>query len=199
MSQVYSCNYFWGPSDLDISIYSDSVTSHRETTTLCDITQQCFALALQANFPAYNLNFHWRWSDWFQATFEIFFYFNNFVGFWMVNIYSLHKFSKSFVPFNAILGILWPHYVWFHATVEGYFQQDGSVKSKPLPCFLSVFFMCVCVGVKKHNNNKLYNVVQQIECRYNVYLVKYRIGNFKASAKRGNKSCRCPYEVKVWL
>ena len=28
---------FWGPSDLDISIYSDSVTSQRETTTMCGI------------------------------------------------------------------------------------------------------------------------------------------------------------------
>ena len=27
---------FWGPSDLDISIYSDSVTSQRETTILCN-------------------------------------------------------------------------------------------------------------------------------------------------------------------
>ena len=27
---------FWGLSDLDISIYSDSATSHRETTTLCN-------------------------------------------------------------------------------------------------------------------------------------------------------------------
>jgi hypothetical protein len=30
-----SASPFWGPSDLDISIYSDSVTSQRETTILC--------------------------------------------------------------------------------------------------------------------------------------------------------------------
>jgi hypothetical protein len=30
-----SASPFWGPSDLDISIYSDSVTSQRETTTVC--------------------------------------------------------------------------------------------------------------------------------------------------------------------
>jgi len=28
-----------------------------------DITQQCFALLPQVNFPAKNLNFHWRWWD----------------------------------------------------------------------------------------------------------------------------------------
>ena len=28
-----------------------------------DITQQCFALLPQENFPANNLNFHWRESD----------------------------------------------------------------------------------------------------------------------------------------
>ena len=32
-----SASPFWGPSDLDILIYSDSVTSHRETTTLCGL------------------------------------------------------------------------------------------------------------------------------------------------------------------
>ena len=34
-------------------------------------TQQCFAFTPQANFPAHNLNFHWRWRWWdqIQATF----------------------------------------------------------------------------------------------------------------------------------
>ena len=27
-----------------------------------DITQQCFVLLPQVNFPANNLNFHWRWK-----------------------------------------------------------------------------------------------------------------------------------------
>ena len=31
-----SASLFWGPSDLNISIYSGSVTSQRETTTLCE-------------------------------------------------------------------------------------------------------------------------------------------------------------------
>ena len=31
----------WGPSDLDISIYSRSVTSERETTTLCAYGKLC--------------------------------------------------------------------------------------------------------------------------------------------------------------
>ena len=36
-----------------------------------DITQQCFALLPQVNFPAKNLNFHWvrRWWDRIQAIF----------------------------------------------------------------------------------------------------------------------------------
>jgi hypothetical protein len=44
--------------------------------TLCikkfvDNSQQCFAFTHQANFPAHNLNFHWRWR-WIQAIFKIF-------------------------------------------------------------------------------------------------------------------------------
>ena len=36
-----------------------------------DITQQCFALLPQVNYPANNLNFYWRrrWLDWIQAIF----------------------------------------------------------------------------------------------------------------------------------
>ena len=40
-----------------------------------DITQQCFVLLSQVNFPANNLNFHWRWWDRIQATFWNLFYF----------------------------------------------------------------------------------------------------------------------------
>ena len=42
-----------------------------------DITQQCFALLPQVNFPANNLNFHsrWGWWDWIQAIFLNLFYF----------------------------------------------------------------------------------------------------------------------------
>ena len=42
------------------------------------MTQQCFALLPQLNFPANNLNFHWRWSwwDWIQTIFLNLFYFN---------------------------------------------------------------------------------------------------------------------------
>ena len=41
------------------------------------ITQQCFALLPQMNFPADNLNLHerWRWRDQIQAIFLNFFYF----------------------------------------------------------------------------------------------------------------------------
>ena len=31
-----------------------------------DNTQQCFAFTPQANFPAHNLNFQWRWRWWDQ-------------------------------------------------------------------------------------------------------------------------------------
>ena len=42
-----------------------------------DNAQQCFAFTPQANFPAHNLNFHWRRRDWIQATFYNFFYFKD--------------------------------------------------------------------------------------------------------------------------
>ena len=46
-----------------------------------DITQQCFASFPQINIPTNNLNFYrrWRWWDWIQATFLIFFYFTSVV------------------------------------------------------------------------------------------------------------------------
>ena len=49
-----------------------------ENTNFVDITQQCFALLTQVNFPANNLNFHWRWRWWdqIQAIFLNIFYFN---------------------------------------------------------------------------------------------------------------------------
>jgi hypothetical protein len=37
-----------------------------------------FASAPQAHFPAHNFNFHWRWLDRIQATFENLFYFTFF-------------------------------------------------------------------------------------------------------------------------
>ena len=41
-----------------------------------DNAQQCFALTPQTNFPAQNLNFHWRWRWWdrIQAIFFNLFY-----------------------------------------------------------------------------------------------------------------------------
>ena len=41
-----------------------------------DNAQQCFAFTSQANIPAHNLNFHWRWRDRIQAIFFNLFYFN---------------------------------------------------------------------------------------------------------------------------
>ena len=47
-----------------------------ENKKFVDITQQCFALLHQVNFPTNNLNFHWRWGVWKQATFKNLLYFN---------------------------------------------------------------------------------------------------------------------------
>ena len=51
-----------------------------ENKKFVGITQQCFALLPQLNFPANNLNFHWRWRWWdqFQAIFLNLFYFIKF-------------------------------------------------------------------------------------------------------------------------
>ena len=42
-----------------------------ENKKFVDNAQQCFAITSQANFPAHNLNFHWRWRRWdrIQTTF----------------------------------------------------------------------------------------------------------------------------------
>ena len=50
-----------------------------EKKKFVDITQQCFAFTPQANFPAHNLNFHWRWRwcDQIQAIFLNLLYFTN--------------------------------------------------------------------------------------------------------------------------
>ena len=37
-----------------------------ENKKYVEITQQCCALSIQVNFPANNLNFHWRWRWWDQ-------------------------------------------------------------------------------------------------------------------------------------
>ena len=37
-----------------------------ENKRFVDITQQCFALLPQVNFPAINLNLYWRWRWWDQ-------------------------------------------------------------------------------------------------------------------------------------
>ena len=48
------------------------------------ITQQCFAVLPQVNFPANNLNFHsrWGWWDWIRAIFFNLSYFNIFFKIW---------------------------------------------------------------------------------------------------------------------
>ena len=50
-----------------------------ESKKLVDISQQCVALLPRVNFPANNLNFHWRWRWWdqIQAIFLNIFYFTS--------------------------------------------------------------------------------------------------------------------------
>ena len=50
-----------------------------ENKMFVDITQQCFVFIPQVNFPADNLNFHWRWRRWdrIQAIFLYLFYFKD--------------------------------------------------------------------------------------------------------------------------
>ena len=51
------------------------IVNQLENKNFVDITKQCFALLPQVNFPANNLNFHWRWRWWdhIQAIFLNFF------------------------------------------------------------------------------------------------------------------------------
>ena len=37
-----------------------------ENKMFVDITHQCFVLLSQVNYPANNMNFHWRWRCWDQ-------------------------------------------------------------------------------------------------------------------------------------
>ena len=51
--------------------------SNFENKKFVNITQQCFALLPQGNFPAHDLNFHWRWRNQIQAIFLNLFYFKS--------------------------------------------------------------------------------------------------------------------------
>ena len=54
-----------------------TLSTNFENKKFVDITQQCFAFLPRVNFPANNLNFHWRWRWWdlIQAIFLNLFYF----------------------------------------------------------------------------------------------------------------------------
>ena len=64
-------------------------------------SKQCFAFTPQANFPAHDLNFHWRWRWWdqIQVTFWNSFYFNmgNICKNFKNNgwIFATHSFTNS--------------------------------------------------------------------------------------------------------
>ena len=71
-----------------------------EKKKFVDITQQCFALLLQVNFPTNNLNFHWRWWDWMLAIFLNLFYFTC--------IKSIFKFLYKFRARRSLFwGLVW--------------------------------------------------------------------------------------------
>ena len=61
------------------------------------ITQQCFALFPQVNFPANNLNFHWSWRWWdrIQDIFSNLFYFKScwYFHYWFRTLNSNHKWA----------------------------------------------------------------------------------------------------------
>ena len=54
-----------------------ALSTNFENKKCVDITQQCFAFTPLVNFPANNLNFHWRWRRWnqIQTIFWNLFYF----------------------------------------------------------------------------------------------------------------------------
>ena len=79
-----------------------------ENKKFVDITQQCFALLPQVNFPANNLNFNWRWRDWIQAIFLNLFYFiwvncsQSFLPKSLRNrMWSLQEWKRLFLCYNS--------------------------------------------------------------------------------------------------
>ena len=76
------------------------------------MTQQYFALLPQVNFPANNLNFHWRrrWRDQIQAIFLNIFYFNHKKDcfLWSKNIWWFQDLHAKY--FKALMKFL---FVWF--------------------------------------------------------------------------------------
>ena len=53
----------------------DCLKCKGKTKKFVDNAQQCFVLLPQVNFPANNLNFHWRWWYWIRSIFLNLFYF----------------------------------------------------------------------------------------------------------------------------
>ena len=75
--------------------------------------QQCFAYTPQVNFPAHNLNFHWRWRWWDQ-----------------IHATSLNLFYFTFyIDFFAILAISW----LFHGTFWRFFTIITLTMSESSP------------------------------------------------------------------
>ena len=77
-----------------------------------DNDQQCFAFTPQANFPAHNLNSHWRWRwrDPIQAIFESFFYFNH-AAYGTESIFSLVLWSFNILLWYMLFSYEWGLYV----------------------------------------------------------------------------------------
>ena len=98
--------------EIEIQLFLRPDWAEKCSQMFVDIIQQCFAFTPQANFPAHNLNFHWRWRrwDWIQATFQNFFYFKIFFG---IGNYYKHTvycraITKKKIPSSSILGTQTP-------------------------------------------------------------------------------------------
>ena len=77
-----SASPFWGLSDLDILIYSDSVTSQRETTILCNESTWIIcnrSLGLYLNLTDDNHLCHLQWQVWKYWKLSIFKFFEHYM------------------------------------------------------------------------------------------------------------------------
>ena len=65
-----------------------------------DNAQQCFAFTPQSNFPAHDLNFHWRWRRWIESRlpFKVFFTLNIYLHFCKFRILTLLMTTMMLLP-----------------------------------------------------------------------------------------------------
>ena len=101
-----------------------------------DITQQCFVLLTQVNFPANNLNFHWsrRWWDRIQAIFLNLFYFNIklYVFSYIFSISKSHQLWSRTLYTSCEVSSHWHCFVL--AKSEWKLEKQSVCKSSKLDC-----------------------------------------------------------------